>query len=88
MPAENAAPARGHAEGRRRQVGHETLPAGHGLSQADLDARQDWLGHLNSAKETRMQLTGIHHLTAVTADAPGNHAFYTGRSACGWSRRP
>jgi glyoxalase family protein len=25
-----------------------------------------------------MHLTGIHHLTAVTADAPGNHAFYTG----------
>lgn len=25
-----------------------------------------------------MQLTGIHHLTAVTADAAGNHAFYTG----------
>lgn len=25
-----------------------------------------------------MQLTGIHHLTAVTADASGNHAFYTG----------
>ena len=25
-----------------------------------------------------MQLTGIHHLTAVTADARGNHAFYTG----------
>ncbi len=24
-----------------------------------------------------MQLTGIHHLTAVTADAPGNHTFYT-----------
>jgi glyoxalase family protein len=24
-----------------------------------------------------MQLTGIHHLTAVTADATGNHAFYT-----------
>ncbi|NIX75658.1 ring-cleaving dioxygenase [Microvirga terricola] len=24
-----------------------------------------------------MQLTGIHHLTAVTADAAGNHAFYT-----------
>jgi glyoxalase family protein len=24
-----------------------------------------------------MQLTGIHHLTAVTADASGNHAFYT-----------
>jgi glyoxalase family protein len=25
-----------------------------------------------------MHLTGIHHLTAVTANAPGNHAFYTG----------
>jgi len=24
-----------------------------------------------------MQLSGIHHLTAVSADAPGNHAFYT-----------
>lgn len=24
-----------------------------------------------------MHLTGIHHLTAVTADATGNHAFYT-----------
>ncbi len=24
-----------------------------------------------------MQLTGIHHLTAVTADASGNHRFYT-----------
>jgi glyoxalase family protein len=24
-----------------------------------------------------MQLTGFHHLTAVTANAPGNHAFYT-----------
>ncbi len=25
-----------------------------------------------------MQLTGIHHLTAVSADAPGNVAFYAG----------
>ena len=25
-----------------------------------------------------MQLTGLHHLTAITADASGNHAFYTG----------
>lgn len=24
-----------------------------------------------------MQLTGIHHLTAITADAPGNNRFYT-----------
>src|SRR5829696_6052426 len=28
--------------------------------------------------ESAMKLTGIHHLTAITADAPGNHAFYTG----------
>jgi glyoxalase family protein len=33
---------------------------------------------LSSApKDTSMQLTGIHHLTAVTADAPRNHDFYT-----------
>ncbi|HEY0036310.1 MAG TPA: VOC family protein, partial [Longimicrobium sp.] len=25
-----------------------------------------------------MQLTGIHHLTAVSADIRGNHRFYTG----------
>ena len=25
-----------------------------------------------------MQLSGIHHLTAITADAPGNNRFYTG----------
>ena len=24
-----------------------------------------------------MQLTGLHHLTAITADAPGNNRFYT-----------
>ena len=24
-----------------------------------------------------MQLNGLHHLTAVTADAPSNHNFYT-----------
>ena len=24
-----------------------------------------------------MQLTGIHHLTAISADAPGNVDFYT-----------
>src|SRR5215216_4470600 len=27
---------------------------------------------------TPMQLTGIHHLTAISADAPGNKRFYTG----------
>ncbi|HEY1108585.1 MAG TPA: VOC family protein, partial [Opitutaceae bacterium] len=26
---------------------------------------------------SNLQLTGFHHLTAVTADAPRNHAFYT-----------
>lgn len=25
-----------------------------------------------------MTITGFHHLTAITADAPGNHRFYTG----------
>ena len=25
-----------------------------------------------------MQLTGFHHVTAISADAPGNHRFYTG----------
>ena len=25
-----------------------------------------------------MNLIGIHHLTAITADAPGNNRFYTG----------
>src|SRR3954471_10348304 len=27
--------------------------------------------------ETAMQLQGFHHLTAITADARGNHQFYT-----------
>src|SRR5690349_24220911 len=31
----------------------------------------------NVAQGNRMQLTGFHHLTAVTADAARNHAFYT-----------
>src|SRR5271154_6075396 len=31
----------------------------------------------SSQPATPLQLHGIHHLTAVTADAPGNHAFYT-----------
>jgi catechol 2,3-dioxygenase-like lactoylglutathione lyase family enzyme len=28
-------------------------------------------------KDRNMHLTGIHHLTAVTGDAPRNHDFYT-----------
>ena len=35
-----------------------------------------------------MQLTGIHHLTAISAKPRDNLAFYTACSACGWSRRP
>src|SRR5258708_5194984 len=31
----------------------------------------------SSPVQSPLQLHGIHHLTAVTADAPGNHAFYT-----------
>jgi hypothetical protein len=30
-----------------------------------------------SQKNTDMQLTGIHHLTAATGDAPRDHDFYT-----------
>lgn len=30
-----------------------------------------------SQRESGMQLTGIHHLTAITANAIGNHDFYT-----------
>src|SRR3982751_103016 len=29
------------------------------------------------SNESAMQLTGIHHLTAVSADAPANKKFYT-----------
>ena len=35
-----------------------------------------------------MQLEGIHHITAITAEAQPNVDFYAGRWACGWSRRP
>jgi glyoxalase family protein len=33
--------------------------------------------HPTKRKESIMQLTGIHHLTAVTADVRENHRFYT-----------
>src|SRR5436309_15931018 len=32
----------------------------------------------NKSTRLAMQLTGIHHLTAISADAPGNRRFYTG----------
>ena len=36
-----------------------------------------------------MKLEGIHHITAITGDAPANVEFYVGRPrACGSSRRP
>ena len=35
-----------------------------------------------------MKLEGIHHITAITGDAPQNVDFYAGCWACGWSRRP
>src|SRR5215212_5230868 len=35
------------------------------------------LHHGEQINEARMQLTGIHHLTAISADAPGNKRFYT-----------
>ena len=35
------------------------------------------LGHETSG-DCALRLEGLHHVTAVTADAPGNHAFYTG----------
>jgi glyoxalase family protein len=41
-----------------------------------MDARLDESNFLRNVRA--MQLTGFHHLTAVTADARGNHAFYTG----------
>ena len=36
--------------------------------------------HRNTDGDGTMKLTGIHHLTAVTANASGNHAFYTQRA--------
>src|ERR1043165_1704128 len=36
------------------------------------------LHHARLINEGAMQLTGIHHLTAISADAPGNKRFYTG----------
>ena len=33
---------------------------------------------LRRGKAMALELTGLHHLTAITADAPANHRFYTG----------
>ena len=47
VPAENAARLAAHARQRRgRRHGIETLPVGHGLSQADLAVTSSWLTQL------------------------------------------
>lgn len=43
VPAENAARLAAALSGAGAKVRHETLPAGHGLSQADIAILQDWL---------------------------------------------
>jgi glyoxalase family protein len=43
-----------------------------------LESRPD-CAYMPAKEERAMQLTGIHHLTAVSADAPGNVAFYRDR---------
>jgi glyoxalase family protein len=51
-----------------RRIRRYRLPAGASLYTATKHA---------IAQGATMQLTGIHHLTAVSADAPGNVRFYT-----------
>ena len=43
IPAENALRLAAMLKERGADVGHETLPAGHGLSQQDIDIASDWL---------------------------------------------
>ena len=65
----------------------------HAINQDEFDATRTLLQRLlNLNPEPRtlppMQLTGIHHLTAITADAPRQPSPSTRRrSACAWSRR-
>jgi phospholipase/carboxylesterase len=44
VPAENAARLAALLEDAGTVVRHQTLPAGHGLSQADLDLVKEWIG--------------------------------------------
>ena len=48
-----------------------------GLASRGLAYARPQLTFLSTRRKSAMKLTGIHHLTAVSADAPGNHAFYT-----------
>lgn len=37
-----------------------------------------WSGRVDDESEAEMKLEGIHHITAITGDAPGNVEFYAG----------
>jgi phospholipase/carboxylesterase len=46
VPAENAARLAAALKGAGAEVDHRTLPAGHGLSQADVIIAREWIGKL------------------------------------------
>ena len=46
VPAANAARLAAMLEGEGAALRHQTLPAGHGLSQADMSIMKDWLGQV------------------------------------------
>ena len=46
VPAENAARLAAILKGAGASVEHRTLPAGHGLSQADVTIAREWMGTL------------------------------------------
>ena len=46
-------------------------------------------GEPRRQRSAQMQLDGIHHITAITGDAPRQRRLLHARArACGWSRRP
>ena len=46
VPADNAARLAAMLEGAGATLRHQTLPAGHGLSQADMSIMKGWLGQI------------------------------------------